>query len=121
MTTHDDPKRPPWAAVTAILEQSTDDPHETLRQLAQEFPAASPAYIREILRERMTVQSALLEETVRERRASAAVVKYLHATGHDCLVEASVELGLPPMKLWAQIMDEAGLPGQEMPEAIQVT
>ena len=68
----------------------------------------------------MNPAAAVAEEQEREARASATVVGYLGSTGYASLAHACEDLGYEPGELWAQIMEEAGLLGYEMPETIQV-
>ena len=118
--TQDDPKRPPRERVFAIIEQATGRIEEKVRRLAEEFPQADTRYLAEIFADRDKELTAKADKLERECRATAAVLKYLDATGYDCLADACEDCGYEPEELWAEIMEDAGLPGQEMPETIQV-
>ena len=118
--TGDDPKRPPPERVFAIVDQVTGGPEEALRRLAEEFPHAETKYLAELFARREEEQTATLEKIERERKAGKAVATYLRGTGYASLAHACEDLGYEPEELWAQIMEEAGLSGHEMPETIQV-
>ncbi len=118
--TQDDPKRPPPERVFAIVDQVTGGSEEKLRRLAEEFPNADGMYLAEILAERVKELTAIAEKAERGVKAGRAVRIYLRNTGYHSLAHACEDLGLEREELWAQVMEEAGLPDYEIPETIQV-
>ncbi len=104
----------------AIVDQVTGGSKEKLRRLAEEFPNADGMYLAEIFAERVKEMTAIVEKAERDVKAGRAVRIYLRNTGYRSLAHACEDLGLEREELWAQIMEEAGLPDYEMPETIQV-
>ena len=91
--TQDDPKRPPRERVFAIIDQAPGGIEEKVRRLAEEFPQADTRYLAEIFAERDKELTAKADKLERECRATAAVLKYLDATGYDCLADACEDCG----------------------------
>ncbi len=77
-------------------------------------------YLAEIFAERVKELTAIAEKAERDVKAGRAVRIYLLNTGYHSLAHACEDLGLGREELWAQIMEEAGLPDYEIPETIQV-